>query len=145
MTRTVSDGSLPLPLAQAAAAVTPLQLGLGVLLPQTTEQLAGALRDQVRMQGRKFSKAESLYVPTPVIPPIAWRYECQTCGFWQPATATNRLATCQIVGLSGDAFGGEAIHPLHWCGYWVTPEADPPFRWLAEWLDASLEPSRGQL
>ena len=108
MTRTVNDESLPPPLAQAAAAVTPLRLGLSVLLPQMTVQLGTGLWDQVRRQGRKFSKAESLYVPAPVIPPIAWRYECQTCRFWQPATTTNRFPTCQIVGLSGDPFGGEA-------------------------------------
>ena len=137
--------SLPLPLAQAAAALTPLRLGLGALLPHATEQLVGALRNQVGQQGRKFSKLESLYFPAPIIPPVAWRYECQTCRFWQPAGQGRSFPACEIVGLPGDAYGGEAIHPLHWCGYWVNAQGDPPLRWLAEWLDPSLEPSRGEL
>jgi hypothetical protein len=139
------EQALPLPLAQAAAAATPLRLGLSVAFPQTTQQLVEALRGQVRRQGRKFSKAESLYMPAPIIPPAAWRYECQTCRFWQPVGQQWAFPTCEIVGLPGDPFGGEAVHPLHWCGYWVNPQGDPPLRWLAEWLDPSLKPSRGEL
>ena len=53
------EQALPLPLARAAAAATPLRLGLSVAFPETTEPLVEALRGQVRRQGRKFSKAES--------------------------------------------------------------------------------------
>ena len=141
----MTQHELPLPLAQGAAALTPLRLGLGLLAPETTGELVAALRGQVRLQGRKFSKLEGLYVPAPVIPPLAWRYECQTCRFWQPAVRQSKFPTCEIVGLTSDPFGGEAIHPLHWCGYWVNPEGDPPFRWLAEWLDPGLESARGEL
>ena len=141
----MTDQALPLPLAQAAAAVTPLRLGLGILFPEATEQLADALRGQMRRQGRKFSKVESLYAPAPIIPPVAWRYECQTCRFWRPAGQERPFPTCEIVGLPADPYGGEAIHPLHWCGYWVNPQGEPPLHWLAEWVDPSLRPSRGGL
>jgi hypothetical protein len=134
-----------MPLAQAAAAATPIRVALGVLFPETTEPLAEALRGQVHRQRRKFSKAESLYVPAPIIPPVAWRYECQTCRFWQPSGPQRPFPTCEIVGLPSDPLGGEAIHPLLWCGYWVNPQGDPPLRWLAEWVDPSLKPSRGGL
>jgi len=136
---------LPLPVALAAAAVTPLVAGVAVAFPRAADVPEEALLAQVQRQGRKFSKVEALYTPGAVIPPIAWRYECRTCRFWQPAAAGQAYPTCRIVGLPDDPLGGEAIHPLHWCGFWLSSPSEPAFRWIAEWLDPGLAPSRGEL
>ena len=136
--------ALPLPVAVAAAAVTPLVAGVAVAFPPVADMREEVLLNQVQRQGRKFSKVEAIYTPGAVIPPIAWRYECQTCRFWQPATGNN-FPTCRVVGLPDDPLGGEAIHPLHWCGFWLSSPSEPAFRWIAEWLDPGLVPSRGAL
>ena len=139
-----SRQALPLPMALAAAAVTPLVAGVAVAFPQVADVREEALLAQVQRQGRKFSKVEAIYTPGAVIPPIAWRYECQTCRFWQSATGKT-YPTCRVVGLSDDPLGGEAIHPLHWCGFWLSSPSEPAFRWLAEWLNPGLPPGRGAL
>lgn len=100
---------LPLPVALAAAAVTPLVAGVAVAFPRAADVPEEALLAQVQRQGRKFSKVEALYTPGAVIPPIAWRYECRTCRFWQPAAAGQAYPTCRIVGLPDDPLGGEAV------------------------------------
>ena len=142
----MSGTALPLPMVLAAAAVTPLAAGVGVLFPETADGVEAALAGQVERQGRKFSKVETLYTPAPILPPVAWRYECGTCRFWQPSeTSGNGFPACRIVGLPGDPFGGEAVHPLHWCGFWLNRRDDPPLRWLAEWLDPAAAPARGAL
>lgn len=87
----------------------------------------------VEQRGRKFSKLEVLY--SPLAPPaLAWRYECQTCRFWQDPNK------CSIVGVDdvdtyGPLFGGEAVGPRHWCALWLSPEAVPPLHWLHSQID----------
>ncbi|MBI2919162.1 MAG: hypothetical protein HYY01_14400 [Chloroflexi bacterium] len=63
-----------------------------------------------------------------------------------PLTGSGRaFPTCAVVGVADDPWGGEAIHPLHWCAFWLNQQGDPPLRWLAEWADPGLEPARGEL
>jgi len=137
--------NLPLPVAQLSAALTPLLVLGSTIDPAVADRAEQALRTQVGRQGRKFTKAESLYAPFTPIPPVAFRYECQTCRFWQRRGVSGPYPTCAVVGVRGDPWGGQAIHPLAWCGWWLEPRGEPPLRWAAEVLDPSLTPARGSL
>jgi hypothetical protein len=123
---------LPLPLVQLAAASTPFLVLGDVVGLETADRAEAVLARQVLGQGRKFSKPEALYLPGTPFPPVAYRYECQTCRFFEPAGTNRRpYATCAIVGEPEDALGGEAIGELAWCGFFLQAVGDPPFRWLA--------------
>ena len=127
---------LPLPLVQLAAVSTPFLVLGDVLGLETADRAEGALSRQVLGQGRKFTKFEALYLPGTPFLPLAYRYECQTCRFFQPAGTNGRAyATCDIVGEPGDPLGGEAIGELAWCGFFLPAVGEPPFRWLANLLD----------
>lgn len=118
-----------LPLVASA----PLRSIGSALFPSLAQDLEEQLLDTVAGRGRKFSKLEALY--SPLAPPaIAWRYECQTCRFWQDPNG------CSIVGVDDEAtygplLGGPAIGPRHWCALWLSPEAVPPLHWLRSQLD----------
>jgi hypothetical protein len=118
---------LPLTLVQLAAANTPFLVLGDVVGLETADRAEGALARTVLTQGRKFTKLEALYLPGTPFPPLAYRYECQTCRFFEPAK-TNRLAyaTCTIVGEPGDTLGGEAIGELAWCAFFLQSVGEPP-------------------
>lgn len=120
------------------AAIMPLRVAATLGQPDQVEVLIGEERSRVRALGRKWTKAEAIYVPL-APPPGAWRYQCGTCAFFQAGAPPM----CETVGQPGDPWGGEAIHPLHWCARWIPQAGDRPLRWLAEWL--SLPPVRGEL
>jgi hypothetical protein len=127
---------LPLPLVQLAAASTPFLILGGVLGLETADRAEAALTHQVLGQGRKFTKLEALYLPGTPFPPLAYRYECQTCRFFEHSWTNSRpYATCAIVGEPEDALGGEVIGELAWCGFFLQDGGEPPFRWLAKQLD----------
>ena len=141
----MTQGAFPQPAVQVRALITPFRVGLSFLAPEEIDRIDQELRGDVQLQGRKFGNDEAVYLPFSP-PPGAWRYECQTCRYWQPAgTGGRSFPTCAVVGLDDDPFGGEAIHPLHWCAWWLPARGDPPLRWLAEWLNPALEPARGEL
>lgn len=125
--------------------LTPLRVGISLFVPAEVERADRELRERVQKRGKKLTKIESAYLPaTPL--PLAWRYECQTCRYWEVSGPNGKpYPTCTIVGLDGDPFGGEAIHPLHWCALWLPVKDDRPLDWLKEWLDPSRTPKRGSL
>ncbi len=88
------------------------------------------LSAQERRGGVKLSKFQANYIPGP-IPPAGFIYDCAHCQLWDPP---NR---CKIVGLPGDNFGGEAIHPWHYCTRWVPKIGEPVLNWLVRYLDPS--------
>lgn len=81
-------------------------------------------------RGVKLSKFQANYAPAP-LPPAGYIYDCSHCQLWQ---SPNR---CKIVGLPGDNFGGEAIHPWHYCTRWVPRIGEPVLDWLVRYLDPS--------
>ncbi len=129
---------LPVLAKQSAAVVTPFRV-LNALLTGTPslDQLAQEVSTRQQSLGRKFNKVEAVYTLAPPVPPIAWRYECGQCRFFQPATNT-----CEVVGLRSDAFGGEAIHPLSWCAWWLPLANQPILAWVTQLIDPSRLPRR---
>lgn len=82
------------------------------------------------LRGKKLSKFEANYVPFP-IPPAGYIYDCSHCQYWQ---GPNR---CKIVGLVGDNFGGEAIHPWHYCTRWLPRIGVPVLQWITRYFNPS--------
>ena len=121
----------PLPQAPLRALRTPFRVLQSLLFGSPSmAELEADVRAQTAQMGRKFSKVEVLYTAVPPLPPIAWRYECGRCVFYESGTRT-----CSQVGLFGDPFGGEAIHPLAWCAYWLPLRGQALFAWANELLD----------
>lgn len=89
------------------------------------EELAG-----LQTRGRKLGKFEANYAPFP-LPPGGFIYDCSHCQFW---IGPNR---CSIVGRSGDNFGGEAIHPWHYCTRWLPRRGEAVLNWVVRYLDPS--------
>ncbi len=130
---------LPLIARQTVALLTPFRV-LGSLLTGTPsmEELTQEVNTRQRSLGRKFNKVEAVYTLAPPVPPIAWRYECGRCRFYH---AANR--TCNVVGLRDDPWGGEAIHPLAWCAWWLPLETGPTgTQPLIAWVTEVVDPSR---
>lgn len=128
--------ALPLFARQAVALLTPFRV-LASLVTGTPslDQLAQEVNTRQRSLGRKFNKVEAVYLGTPPVPPVAWRYECGRCRFYQSETRT-----CSVVGLRSDPWGGEAIHPLAWCAWWLPLANQPVLSWLTEVVDPSRIP-----
>lgn len=126
------NNQLPLLAAQGLAALSTLAVGLSAANPAVGEAIVEMLETQVDRQGRKFTKVESLYLPVTPLPPLFWRYECQTCRFWQEAK--GEWGECEVVGVPNDPFGGEKINRLAWCGFWVNRQDDLPLQWPADLL-----------
>ena len=125
-----------LPQTQFAALRTPFRvLSQLVTGRPSMATLSSEIRGQVAQLGRKFTKVEAIYAPLAPVPPLGWRYECGRCRFYQPETKT-----CEVVGLPGDPWGGQAIHPLSWCAWWLPVEGQPLLAWAAELVDPSLIP-----
>lgn len=121
----------PLPQAPLAALRTPFRVLQQLLTGSPTmAELEADIRAETAALGRKRSKLEALYTPVPPVPPIAWRYECGRCVFYQ---AESR--TCSQVGLDADPLGGQAIHPLAWCAVWLPLRGQGLFAWFTELLD----------
>ncbi len=123
----------PIPQVTLRALRTPFRVLQNLIFgsPSMAELEADVIAQTAQMN-RKFSKIEVLFNPVPPVPPIAWRYECGRCRFFQPETNT-----CSDVGLADDPFGGEAIHPLSWCAYWLPLRGQPLFAWVTEFIDPS--------
>lgn len=127
---------LPLFARQTVAFLTPFRVLASLVTGAPgLDQLAQEVTIRQRSLGRKFNKVEAFYTLAPPVPPIAWRYECGRCRFYQ---AENR--TCSVVGLSDDPWGGEAIHPLAWCAWWLPQANQPVLAWVAEVVDPSRIP-----
>lgn len=127
---------LPFPTIQIRALRTPFRVLQQLLTGRPTmAELEAEIVAQTRQMGRKFSKIEAVYTAVPPVPPLGWRYECGRCRFYQPETRT-----CSQVGLPGDPFGGEAIHPLAWCAWWVSLRNQPLLAWVNELFDPSAIP-----
>lgn len=86
--------------------------------------------EALQTRGRKLSKFEANYAPAP-LPPLGYIYDCSHCQLWQ---GPNR---CKTVGLPGDNFGGEAIHPWHYCTRWLPRKGEAVLNWLVRYLDPS--------
>ena len=124
---------LPFPQAPLAALRTPFRvLSQLVAGTPTMDEIDTGIRAETAALGRKRSKLEALYLPVPPVPPIAWRYECGRCRYFEPETNT-----CSQVGLAEDPFGGTAIHPLSWCAVWLPLRGQALFAWAREFLDPS--------
>lgn len=85
---------------------------------------------KLQLRGRKLGKFEANYAPFP-LPPGGYIYDCSHCQLWE---APNR---CKIVGLVGDSFGGEAIHPWHYCTRWLPRIGVPVLQWITRYFDPS--------
>lgn len=121
-----------LPLVASA----PLRSIGSAIFPSLAQGLQEQLLNTVNQRGRKFSKFEALYGPV-APPPIAWRYNCETCRFWQDPNK------CLIVGvedenLYGNLLGGPYISPHHWCALWLSLETVPPLHWLRSEVDPEV-------
>lgn len=97
-------------------------------LSDLEERLHEKAHDQ---PGGKFSKREAAYLPQSPFPPLLWRNQCERCRFYHDGSPGNP-ATCHIVGRNDDGFGGEAIHPRGWCGFYMPASEEPAFAWLHE-------------
>ncbi len=98
------------------------------------ERVASRLHDRAHGQpGGRFGKRETSYLPQSPLPPVAWRYSCERCRFYEEGSPGGP-ATCHVVGREGDPYGGEAIHPSGWCGLWTPPAGEPAFAWVRERL-----------
>jgi hypothetical protein len=134
----------PKPLPQQArpflqpllALATPFRVLSNLLTGQPTlDQMAAETQHLVTLQRRKFTKQEAGYFPLAPVPPLGWRYECGRCRFYESASKT-----CSVMGLPSDDFGGETVHPLAWCAYWLPLEDQPLLAWVTEFGDPSLIP-----
>lgn len=125
---------LPSAFVPLLALTTPFRVLSNLLSGQPTmDAMAQDIEQRVRIQGRKWNKTEAGYVPFAPVPPLGWRYECGRCRFYESASKT-----CTVMGLPGDPFGGESVHPIAWCAFFL-PRADQPLlRWVAEFVDPSL-------
>lgn len=84
-----------------------------------------------RRPGGKFGKREASYLPFRPFPLVLWDNRCERCRFYREGEPGDP-ATCHIVGREGDRYGGEAIHPEGWCGFYVPPAGEPALAWLRE-------------
>ena len=127
---------LPLLAKQAAAVLTPFRVLSSLVTGEPSlDQLGQEVNTRQRSLGRKFTKVEAVYTLAPPVPPIAYRYECGRCRFYN---AENR--TCNVVGLRDDPWGGEAVHPAAWCAWWLPLAGQPVAAWFTEVIDPSRIP-----
>lgn len=138
----IPENKQPLPSLAVGflALTTPFRVLSNLLSGQPTmDAMAGDIEQRVRIQGRKWTKFEAGYVPFAPVPPLGWRYECGRCRFYESAGKT-----CKVMGLPGDAFGGESVHPIAWCAFFLPREDQPLLKWVSEFVDPSLiSPSVG--
>lgn len=117
--------------------VTIARLAAGFLLDGVpglqaeADQLADEELAMLQDRGHKLGKVEAWYTPLAPLP-FFYLYDCSHCRFWQ---GPNR---CQIVGLPDDPWGGEAIHPFHFCVRWLPLANEPPFDWAVRLIDPSV-------
>lgn len=96
-------------------------------------RVTDGLEDAAHERGAKFHKRRALYLPVSPFPPVLWRPKCGRCRFWVEGEP-GAPGGCRIVGRPGDSFGGEAIHPDGFCGFYTPPAGEPPFAWFHDQL-----------
>ena len=127
-------------LLRVAAAATPNMTAAEA--QQNANTLSEELLEVVAKDG-KFSKGNGGYFPAPCAVPGPYIYMCKTCRFYEKPESIQNAETypkCTVLGKKDDDFGGEAIHPYHWCPLWVPHEEQVPNGWITQWIDPQQLP-----
>jgi len=109
-------------------------------ISQNIPVLRQQLLERVRTMGRKFTRAESIYLPQALPTPIGpltyggvFPYMCQNCVFF-----LRDKNQCEVVG----GFNAEEdgfINDTAWCALWTPDPAQPTSREPGAWVSLELE------